>query len=407
MKILLAVPYSPYPVRRGFDRLMTNLVDGLIVDHEVVLVTMTFTEEERDSLRKQEKEHLKIASMIAPNKRSLAGRMIFKIRYAVRYMLKGIVPEVSYASPGKYIRLVADLARAEDPDLIISSYWHLYMLPVILPRFRHLLVTLDLDYLVAPSRLKFARGKRSGKRTPFRDRMRERTEKKAYDNFDMIMTVTEKDADILRKEYRGKKKQIETLPVSLDLKHFDRRGRIRVRDRILLTGTHLSDFNRDALRFFILDVLPIIRKKRPSAVLHVVGSVHPVDMESLKGENIEYCGYVSDLSSSLAEASVLVIPLRFGGGIRIRMLEAAAVGTPVVSTPTGVEGMGLVDGREYLEAGSPEDIAAAVLRLLDDDDLAGELGKNARVWMEKNYSDANYSERLKALFEKIIDKSEK
>jgi glycosyltransferase involved in cell wall biosynthesis len=99
----------------------------------------------------------------------------------------------------------------------------------------------------------------------------------------------------------------------------------------------------------------------------------------------------------------MVLPLRFGGGVRIRMLEAAAMGTPVVSTPDGVKGLNLKEGREYLEAATAEEFAGAVVRLLQDEALAREIGKNARLWAERNISSATYPDRLNQVLNRMIE----
>ncbi|MBN2185756.1 MAG: glycosyltransferase [Candidatus Krumholzibacteriota bacterium] len=402
MKILIAVPYSPYPVRRGFDRLMMNLIEGLLVNNKIILVTMTFSESERDLLKGIEKDGLKIRSITAPNKRSIFKKIQYKIMNAIRLAAKGIPPEVSYASPVEFLDLIAETAADETPDLIFSSYWHLYRLPLLLPGFRNILLTLDLDYLAAPSRLLRVKG--WGRRfiASLMAGLNGKIEKEAYARFKTILTVTDKDTQILKREYVDRKKQISTLPISLDLEEFSGKGRSRAKDRLLITGTHISDFNRDALRYFILDVMPELRKRRPSVYLVVTGSILAEDRAFLSGADIEYTGYVEDLAACLAEAAVMVLPLRFGGGIRIRMLEAAAAGTPVVSTPKGVEGMGLTSGKEYLEAESPHEMADSIIRLLDDPVLAGSIGRNARAWVEKHYSRADYPERLEALLRDIM-----
>jgi glycosyltransferase involved in cell wall biosynthesis len=98
----------------------------------------------------------------------------------------------------------------------------------------------------------------------------------------------------------------------------------------------------------------------------------------------------------------MVLPLRFGGGVRIRMMEAAAMGTPVVSTPVGVAGMRLESGTHYAEARTADEIGEAVLQLLADEHGARRLGANARRWAEENISMESYPARLEALFKTIM-----
>jgi glycosyltransferase involved in cell wall biosynthesis len=128
--------------------------------------------------------------------------------------------------------------------------------------------------------------------------------------------------------------------------------------------------------------------------------------ESLRaaaGPDVSFVGGVEDIRPYLGACSVMVLPLRFCGGVRIRMMEAAAMGTPVVSTPVGVAGMGLKAGNDYLEAQTGAEIALAILHLLRDGGEARRIGAGARRWAEENISMESYPARLDALFEKIFE----
>ncbi len=167
-------------------------------------------------------------------------------------------------------------------------------------------------------------------------------------------------------------------------------------------GTFYSDFNRDALRFFASEVFPVVRSRNPEARLEVVGHGVDENLRAAAGPGVSFAGGVEDIRPYLGACSAMVLPLRFCGGVRIRMMEAAATGTPVVSTPVGVAGMGLEAGNEYLEAQTGAEIALAVLHLLRDDGEARRIGAGARRWAEKNISMESYPARLDALFEKIL-----
>ena len=166
-------------------------------------------------------------------------------------------------------------------------------------------------------------------------------------------------------------------------------------------GTFYSDFNRDALRFFASEVLPVVRSKNPEARLEVVGHGVDASLRAAAGPGVSFAGGVEDIRPYLGACSVMVLPLRFCGGVRIRMMEAAAMGTPVVSTRVGVAGMGLEAGKDYLEGRTGAEIALAILHLLRDGGEARRIGALARRWAEKNISMESYPARLDALFEKI------
>lgn len=398
MRILVVLPYTPYPVVRGTGRYMMNLIEGLSERHDVTLVTMTFSPSESEELKSIEKNGVKVRPMVAPNKRSLIAKAAYRALNILRSAFRGVPLEAAYASPGPFLRLIAETAREEDPDLILTSYWHLYMLPRFLPRYRHALITHDLDFLVGR--------RQTGAFAGRIDRwMKRRTEMMAYENYGTILTVTVGDCIKLREEFGEGKKDIQALPVVMDLEKFAPGDRERDRSTILFTGAFSSDFNTDALGFFVEEVFPRILEKKPETILKVVGPGVARDLLERRLPNVEFTGYVEDIRAHLAGCSLLVLPLRFGGGIRIRMIEAAAMAVPVVSTAVGVEGLGLTPGRHYIEADGPDRMAAMILDLLGDRSLAEEIGREARAWAEENISMKTYPARLERVLERITDVS--
>ena len=378
-----------------------SLIEGLRVKHEVILVTMTFSKKESELLKGIEKQGFFVRSIVAPNKSGFLKKIFYKVRNTLRAIFRGIPGEISYATPRVFLKLISDTARREKVDMVLSSYWHMYMLPDILREFKNVLITHDLDFLIHPVRIPGGRGVLRRLTAGHDAAMREKIEMKAYGCYDTILTVTHKDAEALRKEPVAEKKKIFPLPIALDLERFKRGNLQRKEDRVLIIGTFHSDFNRDALLYFLRDIFPEIIRRRPSTFLHVVGEGVDRDTRDNAGANVEFHGYVEDIVPVLGECSLMVLPLRFAGGVRIRMIEAAAVGTPVVSTSKGVEGMGLIDGKEYLEASSAKEMADLVIRLLEDMKMAEKIGENARRWVEENFSLESYPERLDDLLIKI------
>lgn len=404
MKIVVAIPYAPWPITKGTDRLILNLLDGLAVNHEVVLVTMALGAAELERLREIEKPRVAVRAILAPHRRGAAHKIYHKARNIASAVVEGIPPHVSYAAPGEYLRLVADTARDWGADLVLPSYWHLYRLPELLPDVPLVLITHDLDFLVNAGRIKAARGLARWW-AALRAKTLERIERRAYESYERILTVTPSDAETLAGQPFMAGKPVDPLPLALDLSAFNPATFAREKSLVLLMGTFYSDFNRDALRFLTGEIFPIIKMQNPMARFEVVGQGVDERMRAAAGPDVVFTGVVDDIRPYVGRCSVMVLPLRFGGGVRIRMMEAAAMGTPVVSTPIGVAGMGLAAGTEYLEAESAEDFAEAVLRILEDTDAARRLGMNARAWAERSISMESYPARLEALLRKIVRSS--
>jgi glycosyltransferase involved in cell wall biosynthesis len=143
--------------------------------------------------------------------------------------------------------------------------------------------------------------------------------------------------------------------------------------------------NRDGLRHFLAEVWPRLAAALPRARLRILGPHPTPDLLARRGPRVDVPGCVDDLRPHLARASVVIVPLRVGGGTRLKILEAMAMGRPVVSTTIGAEGLEVRDGRELLVADGAEAFTAAVRRVLEDEPLARSLGSEGRALVERRY----------------------
>lgn len=156
--------------------------------------------------------------------------------------------------------------------------------------------------------------------------------------------------------------------------------------RICFTATLHYEPNVDGARWFVDAVLPRIRSAVPLAAFELVGRTPIPEVEALLAEpGVTGAFDVPDVRPHLAAARVAVVPVRVGTGTRLKALEAMAAGRPVVGTTVGLEGLGIEAGRHALVADDAESFAAAVVRLLDDDDLASSIATAARAFVEDVY----------------------
>jgi glycosyltransferase involved in cell wall biosynthesis len=144
--------------------------------------------------------------------------------------------------------------------------------------------------------------------------------------------------------------------------------------------------NVDGLLFFLDAIWPRLAASHPAARVRIVGRRPPPALLARRGPRVEIAGFVEDLRPSLASAAAVVVPLRLGGGTRLKILEAMAMARPVVSTVRGAEGIDAAPGRELLLADDPEGFAAALRRLLDDPTLGARLGRAARALVVERYA---------------------
>ncbi|HWG75590.1 MAG TPA: glycosyltransferase [Steroidobacteraceae bacterium] len=146
--------------------------------------------------------------------------------------------------------------------------------------------------------------------------------------------------------------------------------------------------NRDAVAFFATTILPRLRGMVPGVKLVVAGREPSADFRRRFADtpDIEFVGNVPDIRSEISRASVCIVPLRIGSGTRLKILEAAAMAKPMVSTSIGAEGLEFVPGQEIILADDPEEFAISVASLLKDSTLRHSMGQAARLRVAERYS---------------------
>jgi len=161
--------------------------------------------------------------------------------------------------------------------------------------------------------------------------------------------------------------------------------------------------NIDAALYFYKEIFPIIKKQIPDCKFLVVGSNPPEEIVRLtKDANVIVTGYVHDVKSYYEQCAVAVVPLRAGGGTRLKILEAMAFGRPVVSTSIGCEGLEVAHRENILVADKPEDFARYVSGLLTDIKLRQRISSKARKFVEVNYSWNKIAKDLMHIYEKMV-----
>ncbi|NHK28039.1 glycosyltransferase [Parvularcula flava] len=225
-----------------------------------------------------------------------------------------------------------------------------------------------------------------------------RFERNACSRFDTVIAVSERDAAKLKEDFGTAR--TAAIPTGVDLDFFGYTSPTDETGSLIFTGSMDWRANQDGLMWFLNEVWPLIAEKRPQTSFKVIGKnppQHLIDAAQNAGANWTFTGFVDDIRPHAAEGSAYVIPLRVGGGTRIKAYEAMAMGLPVVSTALGVEGLPLSPGEHYLKADTPEDFAAATLRLLAETDTRRMLSMAARDYVEKNCSQKSVAE----VFERI------
>jgi glycosyltransferase involved in cell wall biosynthesis len=201
------------------------------------------------------------------------------------------------------------------------------------------------------------------------------------------LTIAVSDADRQRLAALAPRARVTSIPTGVDTDFFHPTNTWETADRLVFTGSMDWHPNEDAIAYFADSILPRIRREVPTVSLAVVGRRPSDRLKAIaKAAGIYVTGTVDDVRPYIAEAAVYVVPLRAGGGTRLKIFEALAMRKAVVSTTVGAEGLGLTPDREFVAADDADSFAAAVVSLLWDPARRRALGCAGRALVESRYS---------------------
>jgi glycosyltransferase involved in cell wall biosynthesis len=220
---------------------------------------------------------------------------------------------------------------------------------------------------------------------------------------DLTLTITAEDRDRLQGGNMIEAAPIEVLPAGVDPSEFDLLAHDPESTVITFFGSMDYHPNEDAVLWFVEEVLPAIRERRPAVSFEIVGKDPSQAVQAL-GEraNVRVTGFVENLGGHVSRASVVVLPIRVGTGIRMKALHAMAMGKPLVATPLAVQGIAIADGTHASLAAEPTVFAEAVLDLLGDTDRQTRYRSEARALVERDHDWSTITGQLEAFYEEVV-----
>ena len=208
------------------------------------------------------------------------------------------------------------------------------------------------------------------------------------------LTVSEEDKHEMERIAPGAR--FEVIPNGVDVETFTPVP--GPQSGIVFVGATTWFPNRDALEYFSADILPLLRSAGDAPAITWIGRSSVSDQQQFRRHGIELTGYVDDVRPYIARAACYVVPLRVGGGTRLKILDAWAMGKAVVSTPVGCEGLAARDGDNILIRDTAAGFAEAIRQVMADAALRERLGAAARSTVERVYSWPVVGEKLRALY---------
>ncbi len=213
-----------------------------------------------------------------------------------------------------------------------------------------------------------------------------RFERDAVRRFDLVLAVSDTDRRTLLQAYGPLRNAVHVVPTGVDTRYFgDVTGPVRPR-HMVFTGSMDWLPNEDGMLYFVRDVLPLVRREEPDATVAIVGRAPTPAIVKLGFEHgVEVTGRVDDVRPHMAAGAVYIVPLRIGGGTRLKIFEAMAMGKPVVSTTVGAEGLPVEPGADVIIADSPHKFAEAVVRLFRSEEERTRIGEAGRRLVAEQY----------------------
>lgn len=387
---MFLVPFAPrLDGRHGGAKVTGQLIAALAARHEVALVYLAArgepaVEEEVSSLcaRVEHVEHTRSTGRVRPK---LA-------------LLRGVPTWASEVADAGFASRVQSVAREWKPEIVQIEY------PVMgryLPALEACPAPRVMtDYEGSVRDLREWHGPLGRITRALDDRAWRIFERRVMERVQAVIVFTERDRRALGELGAGARivqVPIGTLvpPAPLDAAGAPPPG-------VLFVGNFTHPANTDAALWLGRTLFPPVRAERPDARLAIVGPVPPPEVQALAGGGVVVTGEVPEITPYLEDAAVVAAPIRVGGGMRVKVLEALAAGKAVVATPLAIAGLELTPGEQLEVVGDEAAFTRAVIRLLADEAERRALGARARSWASENLGWAASIARYEELYDSLL-----
>jgi sugar transferase (PEP-CTERM/EpsH1 system associated) len=408
VKVLFLTPQVPYPPQQGAALRNWGFISGLATRHEVAVLSFLAPRQSVPAFSGQVPQPDDPLGMVC---------RIETVPFPVRTFRDRLYDMLTTRQPDMALRLVSEAYSRRLADWLADECFDVLqiggieMAPYLdvarsaRPQPRLVFDNLNCEYLL--QKRAFLTDLRAPLRWPGAaysfvqwQRLR-RYEAQVCRAADQVLAVSDVDAAMLQELVPGL--DVTVVPNGVDTltyrPEFTGLEPRMPEKALVFTGTMDFRPNVDAVLWFARQVLPRVRTEMPGVRFFVVGQRPHRRLDSLQSDPaITLTGWVRDPRPYIAQAAVYVAPLRIGGGTRLKLLEAMAMGKPVVATSLGAEGYPVTDGRELLLADTPEDFATTVLGLLRAPERRAELGQAGRRFVEQQYDWRAIVPRLEAVY---------
>jgi glycosyltransferase involved in cell wall biosynthesis len=400
VRVLFLSQLWPYPPDSGGKVKAYHALRGLAADHEVTLLAFARPE---DSFR----DCPEVTSLCRQVKVVVRARSPWRdLRELCLSMARGRAFTLERDRNAEMSAAVTGLCDGREFDVIHADRLHM---AAFVPRPTRATTILDAHNVESQVFARLSRGwSNPVRRGLYRLEARRlaAAEGRIVAGFDHVLCVSQADRDNLvalaGPHFAGREPAFSVIPVGVDCHYFGARALLRHPHRLLLVGNLGWPPNAEAAVWCLQRVFPCLRRALPQVRLVIIGARAPLAVRRLaRPPGVILRGYVPDLRPEYAQAAALLVPLRSGSGLRVKILEAFAAGLPVVSTTVGAEGIEAVSDRHLLLADDARAFAAAAIRVLTTPRLARRLSAESRSLAESHYDWPLLHDRLRGVYWEI------
>ncbi len=389
--------YYPYPLDQGSNIRIFNLLKNLSTRHTVDLITFAHDGADPSPGLENLQKYCTRVDVVAQNGRAHNG--LEKAKAFLSPLPRSVVLDKSPAM----VEAIETALERQRYDVVLAEW--LWLASYVGHLQKAALVLEDLNAEAAA----FERALRlEGGSLPKRLRngltwlKLRHFERWATRTFDATTTVSEIDRQRLIAQ-GGEGDKIVAVPNGVDTQTIAFQAYPVAPNIVIYPGSMTYSPNLDACLYFTQEIFPLIRQKYSEAEYVITGKIPQTLPSSLtETPNVRLLGYVDDVKPVVGGSAVCAVPLRQGGGTRLKILEAMALGTPVVATSVAAEGLDVTHGVDILLADTPEEFAAHVVALLTDTELRQKIATSARRLVETRYDWEPITVALEAVLQQAV-----
>jgi len=405
LSVLYLSQMPPSPPRFGAQARMHGLMSTLARHDDITAVSLVDEEFDLDECRRAMSEYCREVVLLRNPKgqgglpkRALQLRSLLSSRSFERHRYD--VPELQPALDRLLRGRRFDVVNLEFPYL---AHLRLKQSPEGTPPPPLVLDTHEIAYELVRQFAKGGKGRGRRLYAALDWRKLRREEMAAFRAADGICACSALDAERIRAEVPQARTRV--IPNAADVDFYQPRPSDPAPDgrTVVFFGLMTTLPNIDGVHWFMEQIWPRIAAARPDALCKIIGSRPPRSVMDFAGPRVTVTGFVPDLRPHLASAAAVVVPLRLGGGTRLKIVEGMAMRKAIVATSLGAEGIEAVPGRDLLIADEPERFSDAVVRLLQEPGLAERLGNAARQLAVARYAWSAAGAALDEFYREILE----